>query len=71
MQAHVQKQGVIMLFSKSVEVLALRLSSGSDIRRDLEALTKSEKISAAVIIGAVGSLSQVAFDMPTTVILLS
>ncbi len=48
-----------MYFSKSVGVLALRLSAGSDIRRDLEALAKSENISAAVVIGAVGSLSQV------------
>lgn len=48
-----------MYFSKSVGVLSLRLAPGSDIRRDLEALAKSEEISAAVIVGAVGSLSQV------------
>lgn len=48
-----------MYFSKSVETVVLRLSAGSDIRRDLEALVKREKMSAAVMMGAVGSLSRV------------
>ncbi|MGB3296209.1 MAG: PPC domain-containing DNA-binding protein [Phormidesmis sp.] len=48
-----------MHLSKSVETLALRLGPGADIRRALEALADSEKMSAAVIMGAVGSLAQV------------
>ncbi len=41
------------------ETIALRLLPGADIRRDLEELARKEQISAAVILGAVGSLSQV------------
>ncbi len=60
MRQRLKKQSFrAMHFSQSVETLALRLGAGADVRRDLEALAKSEKISAAVIIGAVGSLSQV------------
>ena len=43
----------------SVETLALRLLPGSDVRRELESVANKEKISAGVIIGAVGSLSKV------------
>ncbi|NET39490.1 MAG: DNA-binding protein [Cyanothece sp. SIO1E1] len=42
-----------------VETLALRLSPGADVRRELEAVAKREKISAGVIMGAVGSLAKV------------
>ncbi|MEM9087991.1 MAG: PPC domain-containing DNA-binding protein [Cyanobacteria bacterium P01_F01_bin.53] len=43
----------------TVQSLSLRLHPGADIRRDLEALSQKENISAGVILGAVGSLSQV------------
>ncbi|MGD1897288.1 MAG: PPC domain-containing DNA-binding protein [Phormidesmis sp.] len=42
-----------------MELVSLRLESGADIRRDLERLVKRDKISAAVVLGAVGSLSNV------------
>ena len=53
-----------------METLSLRLQPGSDIRRSLEALAKEKGIRAAVILGAVGSLSQVCLrfadrDTPT------
>lgn len=44
---------------ESMETIALRLKPHSDIRKDLEDLAKKENISAAVILGAVGSLSKV------------
>ncbi len=50
---------VILNSQSPFDATALRLLSGSDIRRDLEALAKQEQLSAAVILGAVGSLSQV------------
>ncbi|MGB7413803.1 MAG: PPC domain-containing DNA-binding protein [Thermosynechococcaceae cyanobacterium] len=43
----------------NLEILALRLPPGTDVRRDLEAIAKREQISAGVIMGAVGSLSLV------------
>lgn len=43
----------------SVETLALRLLPGSDVRRELDSFAKREKLSAGVIVGAVGSLSKV------------
>lgn len=43
----------------SMETIALRLTPGLDIRRDLEDFAKREAVEAAVILGAVGSLSQV------------
>lgn len=42
-----------------MKTIALRLEPHSDIRRELEDLAKRENISAAVILGAVGSLSKV------------
>ena len=42
----------------SVETPALRLLPGSDVRRELEGVAKREKISAGVILSAVGSLSK-------------
>ncbi len=41
-----------------MKILALRLHPGQDIRRELEALAKSEDIAAGVILGAVGSVSK-------------
>ncbi len=43
----------------SFETLALRLGPGADVRRELEAIAQAKNISAGVILGAVGSLSQV------------
>lgn len=43
----------------ALETLSVRLHPGADIRRDLENLAKRENIGAGVILGAVGSLSQV------------
>lgn len=43
----------------SLETLALRLLPGADVRREIEAIAKREKISSGVIMGAVGSLSHV------------
>jgi uncharacterized protein len=43
----------------SLEFLAVRLAPGSDVRQELVAIAKQEKISAAVILSVVGSLSQV------------
>ena len=59
-----------MHLSQSVEVLAVRLGPGADVRRELEALAVSKAISAAVTLGAVGSLTYVclryaAQDTPT------
>ena len=42
-----------------MKTIAIRLRPHSDIRKDLEDLAKRESISAAVILGAVGSLSKV------------
>ena len=42
-----------------METLAIRLKPHADIRKDLEELAQKERISAAVILGAVGSLSKV------------
>lgn len=42
----------------AVKTTALRLLPGADVRRELENFAKLEQISAAVILGAVGSLSQ-------------
>ncbi|MEL6555325.1 MAG: DUF296 domain-containing protein [Cyanobacteria bacterium J06621_11] len=42
-----------------MELVSFRLESGADIRRDLENLIKRDSISAAVVMGAVGSLSNV------------
>lgn len=42
-----------------METIALRLHPGSDVRESLEALAKEKSMNAAVILGAVGSLSQV------------
>ena len=42
-----------------MDVLALRLRPGADIRRDLTALAQRENIGAGMILGAVGSLSEV------------
>jgi uncharacterized protein len=42
-----------------LETVSLRLPPGADIRRELERLAKQENIGAGVILGAVGSLSQV------------
>ena len=42
-----------------MELVSLRLQPEADIRRDLERLVKRDDISAAVVIGAVGSLSNV------------
>lgn len=50
--------GLIGNSQSPIETIALRLLPGADIRRDLENLAKKEHISAAVILGAVGSLSQ-------------
>jgi len=48
------------MHSKSgMELVSLRLQPGADIRRDLERLVKRDRISAAVMLGAVGSLSSV------------
>lgn len=41
-----------------METISLRLKPESDIRRELEALAKKEKISAAVVLSAVGSLTK-------------
>lgn len=41
-----------------MKTTALRLTPGSDIRRELEALAKRDGITAGVILGAVGSLSK-------------
>ena len=43
----------------SIQALIIRLRPGSDIRQELQSLVKRERISAATIIGAVGSLSKV------------
>lgn len=40
------------------KTLALRLNPGTDVRQTLERLAKEENISAGVVLGAVGSLSQ-------------
>ena len=48
-----------MHLSQSVEVLAVRLGPGADVRRELEVLAMSKTISAAVIMGVVGSLAHV------------
>ena len=42
-----------------MKTISLRLKPGTDLRRHLEALAKERRISAAVILGAVGSLTQV------------
>jgi len=42
---------------KSLEAASLRLSPGTDIRRCLEDFAREQDIKAAVILGAVGSLS--------------
>jgi len=42
-----------------MELVSLRLQPEADIRRDLERLVKRDNISAAVVLGAVGSLSNV------------
>ena len=42
----------------SLQAIAFRLLPGSDVRADLERWAQREAISAAVVIGAVGSLSQ-------------
>ena len=44
---------------KPMKTISLRLKPGTDIRKRLEALAKEKSISAAVILGAVGSLTQV------------
>ena len=59
-----------MHLSQSVEVLAVRLCPGADVRRELEVLAISKTISAAAIIGSVGSLAHVCLryasqDVPT------
>lgn len=43
----------------TVDTLALRLSPGTDVRQALGAIAKREKISAGVVLGAVGSLAAV------------
>ena len=42
-----------------MNTISLRLHPGSDIRQSLEALAQEKSIEAAVILGAVGSLSKV------------
>ncbi len=42
-----------------MELVSLRLHPDADIRRDLERLVKRDNIAAAVVLGAVGSLSNV------------
>lgn len=42
-----------------METISLRLHPGADVRKSLEELAKKKRMSAAVILGAVGSLSQV------------
>ncbi len=42
-----------------MELVSLRLQPGADIRKDLEQLVQRDSISAAVVLGAVGSLSKV------------
>ncbi len=42
-----------------MELVSLRLQPGADVRQDLERLVKRDNISAAVVLGAVGSLSKV------------
>ena len=42
-----------------MQTIAIRLTPGADVRQDIEALAIKEKMSAAVILGAVGSLSKV------------
>ncbi len=56
-----------------MKTIALRLKPHSDVRQELEDLAKGEQISAAVILGAVGSLSKVCLrfagqDHPTELI---
>ncbi|MEL7330849.1 MAG: PPC domain-containing DNA-binding protein [Cyanobacteria bacterium J06560_2] len=41
-----------------IEIMALRLEPGADVRRDLERLVKRDQIAAGVVLGAVGSLSK-------------
>lgn len=43
----------------SLSTLALRLSPGDDVRRDLATIAEREQIRAGIILGAVGSLSTV------------
>lgn len=40
-----------------LETIALRLTPGTDVRQHLEEFAREQKISAGVILGAVGSLS--------------
>ena len=48
------------MYSKAgMELVSLRLHPDADIRRDLERLVKRDNIAAAVVLGAVGSLSNV------------
>ncbi|MEO0374057.1 MAG: PPC domain-containing DNA-binding protein [Cyanobacteria bacterium P01_A01_bin.17] len=43
----------------SLEAVALRLAPGADVRRELAEIAEQEKISAGVVVSAVGSLSHV------------
>ena len=56
-----------------MKTISRRFHPGSDVRRSLETLSKEEKINAAVVLGAVGSLSKVCLrfanrDNPTEMI---
>lgn len=44
--------------SKQTTLYVFRLNPGADLRRELEAYTKSNRLSAAVIVSAVGSLTK-------------
>lgn len=48
-----------MIVRGTLETVALRLSPGADVRRELEQIAKKEAIGAGFILGAVGSLSKV------------
>lgn len=41
----------------SIQTLAVRLSPGADVRREIIAIAKREKVNAGFVMGAVGSLS--------------
>ncbi|MBE9032537.1 DNA-binding protein [filamentous cyanobacterium LEGE 11480] len=43
----------------AIATSAIRLAPGTDLRRELQAIAQQKRIGAAILLGAVGSLSQV------------
>jgi predicted DNA-binding protein with PD1-like motif len=46
-----------------MEIIALRLEPGTDLKQELQALVRRERLSAAWVVTCVGSLSQIALRL--------